>query len=120
MRNYEIVFMIHPDKSSQILNIIGYYKSLIINAGGKIHRLEDWGRKQLSYQINKLHKAHYVLMNIEVSIKIINELEKNFKFNELILRNLIIKVNKVIKEKSPMLKTKHELNKKQNKKIRTK
>lgn len=119
MRHYEIVIMFHPDYSEKVNNMIDEYKNIIFKNNGKIHRLEDWGRKQLSYTINNLHKAHYLLMNIEVNPLLIKELENNFRFNDKILRNLIMVVKKPISIPSIMMKIKEnkkekleELNKK--------
>ncbi|CRK85645.1 30S ribosomal protein S6 [Candidatus Providencia siddallii] len=108
MRHYEILLMIHPDQSEQVPSIIDRYKSIITTAKGKIHRQEDWGRRQLAYPINKLYKAHYILLNIEVSQKVIDELETNFKFNDAIIRNIIIRVKRAITEVSPMIKIKED------------
>ncbi|QCI19073.1 30S ribosomal protein S6 [Buchnera aphidicola] len=108
MRHYEIIFMVHPDYSDKISNIIEKYKKIILDNLGIIHRLEDWGRRQLSYSINKLHKAHYVLINIEVEPKVINLLETDFRFNIAIIRNMIILVKKAVIEPSPMIKLKEE------------
>ncbi|MGP1939673.1 MAG: 30S ribosomal protein S6 [Arsenophonus sp. ET-DL9-MAG3] len=108
MRHYEVIFMVHPDQSEQVLGMIERYSSSIIKSQGQIHRLENWGRRQLAYPINKLHKAHYVLMNIEVSLKIINELEINFRFNDAILRSMIMHVDRAITEDSPMIKVKDD------------
>ncbi|QCI24595.1 30S ribosomal protein S6 [Buchnera aphidicola (Muscaphis stroyani)] len=113
MRHYEIVFMVHPDQSEQVPQIIKNYQDIINKGFGITHRIEDWGRRQLSYSINKLQKAHYVLMNIEVSSETINQLETDFRFNHSIIRNMIISVKKSIKEASPMIKIKDEQNKKQ-------
>ncbi|XBC40733.1 MAG: 30S ribosomal protein S6 [Buchnera aphidicola (Nurudea yanoniella)] len=111
MRHYEIIFLIHPDHSEQLHNIIENYKKIIINDNGKIHRLEDWGKRQLAYSINKLHKAHYVLMNIEVYPNIIKELSDKFRFNDFIIRNIIICVKKPITEASPMMSSREDRNK---------
>jgi len=113
VRHYEIVFMVHPDQSEQVPQIIKNYQDIINKGFGITHRIEDWGRRQLSYSINKLQKAHYVLMNIEVSSETINQLETDFRFNHSIIRNMIISVKKSIKEASPMIKIKDEQNKKQ-------
>lgn len=104
MRNYEIVFIVHPDQGEQIPAMIDKYKSMIISKKGKIHRLEDWGRRQLAYSINKLHKAHYILMNLECDIDVIDDLESAFRFNDAIIRHLIIKTKRSISEPSIMLK----------------
>lgn len=91
MRHYEVVFLVHPDQSDQVAGMVERYQALIERGNGVIHRLEDWGRRQLAYPIAKIHKAHYVLMNIEVSQETLEELESAFKFNDAVLRNLIIK-----------------------------
>ncbi|AIN47496.1 30S ribosomal protein S6 [Candidatus Palibaumannia cicadellinicola] len=108
MRHYEIVLMVHPDQSEQVSGMIERYSTVITGAQGTIHRLEDWGRRQLTYPIKKLHKAHYVLMNLEVSQKVIDELEKSFRFNEAVIRSMIIRVKHAVAEASPMVKTKDE------------
>ena len=113
MRHYEIVFIVHPDQSEQVPAMVERYKSMITEAGGKIHRLEDWGRRQLAYQINKLHKAHYVLMNIEATPAIIEELETGFRFNDAVLRHLTIQKKAAVTEPSVMMqgeKSKNLLN----------
>ncbi len=108
MRNYEIVFMVHPDQSEQVPAMIERYKSVVTEAAGTVHRLEDWGRRQLAYPINKLHKAHYVLMNIEAPQAVIDELENNFRFNDAVLRSAIMRVKTAVTESSPMVKAKKE------------
>lgn len=108
MRHYEVVFIVHPDQSEQVTGMIERYSAIITNAEGRIHRLEDWGRRQLSYPINKLHKAHYVLLNIESSQELIKELETTFRFNDAIIRSIIMRVNRAITEASPMIKAKDE------------
>lgn len=108
MRHYEIIFIVHPDHSDKIPLLNEKYKKIITEDNGIIHRLEDWGRRQLSYSINKLNKAHYILMNIEVSPKTINVLETDFRFNKIILRNMIMCVKKAICELSPILKLQDE------------
>ena len=90
MRHYEVVFLVHPDQSDQVPGMIERYKALIERGGGRIHRLEDWGRRQLTFPIAKIHKAHYVLMNVEVDQATLNELTSAFRFNDAVLRNLII------------------------------
>ncbi len=113
MRHYEIVFIVHPDQSEQVPAMVERYKSMITEAGGKIHRLEDWGRRQLAYQINKLHKAHYVLMNIEATPATIEELETGFRFNDAVLRHLTIQKKAAVTEPSVMMqgeKSKNLLN----------
>lgn len=102
MRHYEIVFLVHPDQSEQVPAMIDRYKKLIEDAKGTIHRLEDWGRRQLAYQIQKIHKAHYVMMNIECDQGALDELENSFRFNDAVLRNLVIRRKAAITEPSPM------------------
>ncbi|HHJ14454.1 MAG TPA: 30S ribosomal protein S6 [Gammaproteobacteria bacterium] len=104
MRHYEIVFLVHPDQSEQVPAMIERYRSTIESDGGKIHRLEDWGRRQLAYPIQKLAKAHYVLMNIECSKEALAELEAAFRFNDAVLRNLIISRKEAVTEASPLAK----------------
>ncbi|WP_260291637.1 30S ribosomal protein S6 [Sedimenticola hydrogenitrophicus] len=104
MRHYEVVFMVHPDQSDQVSGMIERYRALIETDGGHIHRLEDWGRRQLAYPIQKLHKAHYVLMNIESSAAALEELESAFRYNDAVLRNMIIKCDNAITEASPLVK----------------
>ncbi len=104
MRHYEIVFMVHPDQSEQVSGMIERYRSIIESKEGVIHRLEDWGRRQLAYPIQKLHKAHYVLMNIECGNEALEELENAFRFNDAVLRNMIIKCNAAVTEASPLVK----------------
>ncbi|WLT06071.1 30S ribosomal protein S6 [Gilliamella apis] len=108
MRHYEIVFMVHPDQSEQVPGMIERYTSTLTTDGGKIHRLEDWGRRQLAYPIEKLHKAHYVLMNVEATQEAVNELEDNFRFNDAVIRSLIMRTKHSVTETSPMLKAKDE------------
>lgn len=102
MRHYEIVFMVHPDQSEQVSGMIQRYTDLINAAEGKIHRLEDWGRRQLAYPINKLHKAHYVLMNIEAPQSVIDELETSFRYNDVVIRNMIMRTKDAVTEASVM------------------
>ena len=104
MRHYEIVFIVHPDQSEQVPAMIDRYKATLAAAGGKIHRIEDWGRRQMAYMIDKLAKAHYVCMNIECDQKTVEELEHAFKFNDAVLRHLIIKTKKAETEPSIMMK----------------
>jgi small subunit ribosomal protein S6 len=104
MRHYEVVFMVHPDQSDQVSGMIERYRSLIEADGGHIHRLEDWGRRQLAYPIQKLHKAHYVLMNIESSAAALEELESAFRYNDAVLRNMVIKCESAITDASPLVK----------------
>lgn len=104
MRHYEIVFIVHPDQSEQVPAMIERYKTLVTAHGGQIHRLEDWGRRQLAYPIQKIHKAHYVLMNIEVDQPTLDEIEHAFKFNDAVLRHLTIGMKKAVTTPSPMMK----------------
>ncbi len=103
MRHYEIVFLVHPDQSEQVPAMIERYRGLIEEKGGVIHRLEDWGRRQLAFIIEKVHKAHYVLMNIECDLETLEELKNLFKFNDAVIRNLIVKMNRAVTESSPMI-----------------
>ena len=103
MRHYEIVFLVHPDQSDQVPAMVKKYSGIISSGGGKIHREEDWGRRQLAYPINKIHKAHYILMNIECGKDVIDELSSNFKFNDAVIRNMILKRKSAISEKSSIL-----------------
>src|SRR5215470_10491587 len=98
MRHYEVVFLVHPDQSDQVPGMIDRYKALIERGNGKVHRLEDWGRRQLTFPVKKIHKAHFVLMNIEVSAETLEELASAFRFNDAVLRNLIIKRDEPITE----------------------
>lgn len=104
MRHYEIVLLVHPDQSSQVPAMVERYQSMIKEGGGAIHRSEDWGRRQLAYSINKVHKAHYLLMNIECSKEVIDELEHAFRYNDAVLRNLILSRKRAVTKPSPMLK----------------
>ena len=108
MRHYEIVFMVHPDQSEQVSGMIQRYTDLINAAEGKIHRLEDWGRRQLAYPINKLHKAHYVLLNIEAPQVAIDELETAFRYNDVVIRNMIMRTKNAVTEASAMASAKEE------------
>ncbi|WMQ74477.1 MAG: 30S ribosomal protein S6 [Sodalis sp.] len=108
MCHYEIVFMVHPDQSEQVAGMIERYGTLITGAKGRIHRLEDWGRRQLAYPINKLHKAHYVLLNVEAPQEVIDELETAFRFNDAVIRSMIMRVKHAVTEASPMVKAKDE------------
>ena len=104
MRHYEIVFLVHPDQSEQVGGMVERYTKAIEEDGGKIHRLEDWGRRQLAYAINNVHKAHYVLMNVECSAKALAELEDNFRYNDAVIRNLVMRRDEAVTEQSEMLK----------------
>ena len=108
MRHYEIVFLVHPDQSEQVPAMIERYKTLIEGTNGTIHRLEDWGRRQLAYPIQNLVKAHYVLMNIEADQSVLNELTESFRFNDAVLRNLVIKRDEAETEQSLIMKSKDE------------
>lgn len=108
MRHYEIVFLVHPDQSDQVPAMIKRYKAMITESGGAVHRLEDWGRRQLAYPINKVHKAHYVLMNIECNDKALAEIETNFRYNDAILRNLVLRRDTAITDPSPLAPGKSE------------
>jgi small subunit ribosomal protein S6 len=104
MRHYEIVFIVHPDQSEQVPAMVDRYKGVIAQRSGVVHRLEDWGRRQLTYPIQKLHKAHYVLMNIECDGETLGELEHSFKFSDAVLRHLIVRMPKAVTAPSPMMK----------------
>jgi small subunit ribosomal protein S6 len=104
MRHYEVVFIVHPDQSEQVPAMIERYKTLVTARNGAIHRLEDWGRRQMAYPIQKVHKAHYVLMNIECDGETLEELEHAFKFNDAVLRHLTVKTRKAVTIPSPMMK----------------
>ena len=108
MRHYEIVFLVHPDQSEQVPAMIERYRSIIEADSGKIHRLEDWGRRQLAYPINKVLKAHYVLMNIECGQAVLDELISAFRFNDAVLRNMVITCKHAVTEPSPLAKSKDE------------
>ena len=102
MRHYEIVFMVHPDQSEQVPAMIERYTNVITEDGGQVHRLEDWGRRHLAYPINKIHKAHYVLMNVECSQAAMDELTHNFRFNDAIIRDMILRRDGADTDLSPM------------------
>lgn len=108
MRHYEIVFLVHPDQSEQVPAMIDRYRNIIESGGGRIHRLEDWGRRQLAYPINKIHKAHYVLMNIECAQAVLRELEGSFKFNDAVIRSLVLSRQEAVTEPSPLAKENQE------------
>ncbi len=108
MRHYEIVFLVHPDQSEQVSAMIERYKSMIETNGGKVHRIEDWGRRQLAYPINKIYKAHYALMNIECDANVRDEIETAFRFNDAVIRNLIIRRDEAITDMSALAKAKAE------------
>ncbi len=104
MRHYEIVFMVHPDQSEQVPAMVERYTGLVTENGGTVHRLEDWGRRHLAYPINKIHKAHYVLMNVECSGETLDEIENIFRFNDAIIRSLVVRCKEAVTEASPMMK----------------
>ena len=108
MRHYEIVFLVHPDQSEQVPAMIERYKTLIENGNGKVHRLEDWGRRQLAYPINNLVKAHYVLFNVEAEQAVLDELVEGFRFNDAVLRHLVIRRDEAVTEQSLIMKNKDE------------
>ncbi len=107
MRHYEIVFLVHPDQSELVPAMVDRYTSIVEKADGKIHRIEDWGRRQMAYSINKIHKAHYVLMNIECSLDTLREIENIFRFNDAIIRSMVIKKDEAITEASPLMEEKN-------------
>ena len=108
MRHYEIVFMVHPDQSEQVPGMIERYSNTIQKDGGQVHRLEDWGRRQLSYPINKIHKAHYVLMNVEASNDAMEELTTTFRYNDAVIRNLVIRRDEAVTDESFIMKAEKE------------
>ncbi len=108
MRHYEIVFLVHPDQSDQVPAMIERYHSIIERDSGKVHRLEDWGRRQLAYPINKVLKAHYVLMNVECTEGAFDEINNAFRFNDAVIRNMVIRRKKAITEPSPLIRTDEE------------
>ena len=108
MRHYEIVFLVHPDQSEQVPGMVERYSASIKEAGGAVHRLEDWGRRQLAYSINKIHKAHYILMNVECTEEVLEELTTNFRYNDAVLRNLVIRTDEAVTEESPIMKAEKE------------
>ncbi|MBA6411586.1 30S ribosomal protein S6 [Parahaliea sp. F7430] len=108
MRHYEIVFMVHPDQSEQVSGMIERYTGTIQKDGGKVHRLEDWGRRQLAYPINKIHKAHYVLMNVEATNDAMEELTTTFRFNDAVIRNLVIRRDEAVTDESFIMKAEKE------------
>ena len=112
MRHYEIVFLVHPDQSEQVPAMLERYQSQITGNGGTVHRLEDWGRRLLAYPINKIHKAHYVLMNIECDAETLKQLTEGFRFNDAVIRNLVIKMDHAVTDISPLAKANDEDDKK--------
>lgn len=105
MRHYEIVVLVHPDQSDQVPAMVERYRSMVTAEGGAVHRFEDWGRRQLAYTINGLHKAHYFLMNIECSGEALHDIEEAFRFNDAVLRRLIVRKEEAVTEQSPLFKT---------------
>jgi small subunit ribosomal protein S6 len=114
MRHYEIVFMVHPDQSEQVPGMIERYTQIIEKDGGKVHRLEDWGRRQLAYTINKVHKAHYVLMNVEATAEAMDELTTIFRYNDAVIRNLVIKMDEADTSESLIMKAEKESRERKN------
>ena len=108
MRHYEIVFVVHPDQSDHVPAMVERYTQMITETGGKIHRQEDWGRRQLAYPINKIHKAHYILLNVECGQEVLDEIVTLFRYNDAILRNLVIKMDGPVTEESLILKSERE------------
>ena len=108
MRHYEVVFLVHPDQSEQVPAMLESYKGMITQGGGQIHRVEDWGRRQLAFPISKVHKAHYILMNIETDQKTLAELTGSFRFSDAVLRHLVIKMDGPVVEPSPMARGEEE------------
>jgi small subunit ribosomal protein S6 len=104
MRHYEIVFLVHPDQSEQVPAMLERYKGMITAGGGSVHRQEDWGRRQLAFPINKIHKAHYILLNVECDQKTLAELTGSFRFSDAVIRHLVIKMDAAVTEASPMAK----------------
>lgn len=108
MKHYEVVFLVHPDQSDQVPAMVERYRTLVESDGGAVHRHEDWGRRQLAYPIQKVHKAHYVLMNIECSAAAMEELENSFRFNDAVIRRLIVREDAAVTEPSPLVKSAEE------------
>jgi small subunit ribosomal protein S6 len=108
MRHYELVFLVHPDQSEQVPGMIERYSNMITQGGGNVHRVEDWGRRQLAYPINKIHKAHYILLNIECTKEVLDEINTAFRFNDAVLRNLIMSRKGADTEESPIMKVENE------------
>lgn len=118
MRHYEIVFLVHPDQSEQVGGMVERYTKLIEEDGGKVHRHENWDRRQLAYSINDIHKAHYILLNVECSSKVLAELEDSFRYNDAVLRNLIIRRDEAVTEQSEMLKAEESRNERRERRER--
>jgi len=109
MRHYEIVFLVHPDQSEEVPAMIERYSAMVTDAGGNIHRIEDWGRRQLAYMINDVHKAHYVMMNVEVALETLREIETSFQFNDAIIRNLVVIKRSAVTVASPLARVEVEV-----------
>lgn len=118
MRHYEIVFLVHPDQSEQVGGMVERYTKLIEEDGGQVHRQEDWGRRQLAYAIDDIHKAHYILLNVECSSSALAELEDSFRYNDAVLRNLIIRRDEAVTEQSEMLKAEENRNERRERRER--
>lgn len=118
MRHYEIVFLVHPDQSEQVGGMVERYTKVIEEDGGKVHRLEDWGRRQLAYAINNVHKAHYVLMNVECTAKALAEMEDNFRYNDAVIRNMVIRRDEAVTGQSEMLKAEESRNERRERRER--
>ena len=114
MRHYEVVFMVHPDQSEQVPGMIERYTAAIENKGGSVHRMEDWGRRQLAYPINKIHKAHYVMMNVEASNEAMDEMTSNFRFNDAVIRNQVIRRDESVVGESFIMKAEKENRERKN------
>ena len=108
MRHYEIVFLVHPDQSEQVPAMIERYTASNEKDGGQVHRLEDWGRRQMAYSINKIHKAHYVLLNVECTLEALEELTTSFRYNDAVLRNMVVSMNEAVTGESPIAKSEKE------------
>lgn len=108
MRHYEIIFMVHPDQSEQVPGMVERYSQSIEKSGGTVHRLEDWGRRHLAYPINKIHKAHYILMNIETDQETLDELTTNFRYNDAVIRNMVLVMDDAVTAESPIMKAEKE------------
>ena len=119
MRHYEIVFMVHPDQSEQVPAMIERYSKAITDDKGSVHRLEDWGRRQLAYPIQKIHKAHYVMLNVECTQEALEELTTNFRYNDAVLRNMVIRADEAVTEESPIMKAEKESRERKNRQDRS-
>lgn len=104
MRHYEVVFLVHPDQSEQVPAMVQRYRGIIEASGGTVHRQEDWGRRQLAFPINKVYKAHYILMNVECGLEALDELKSAFRFNDAVIRNMILNMDAAVTEESPLIK----------------